>query len=480
MRVPRSEGKAVGGTAVGRRRQPPDRLTAPDLMFLWPEDEGWPQDIGALAILDGRRLWDGSGPFPIQAMREHVAGRLHLFPRFRQRLYRPPFGLGWPLWVDDPAFDIAAHVGVLPVPAPGNEGELLRTCERLRRRQLRHSRPLWEMWFLPGLPEERVGLFIKLHHAVADGVAGIAALGAFVDPMPDAPAMLPRRWHPQPRPSDRELFIDNLRRRLKELHRALAALASPVDTLRRMKRAWPAAREVFAEGMAPRTSLNRRIGSDRRLAIIRSSLGTAKAIAHVHGAKVNDVLLTALAAGFADLLRSRGERTENLVLRAFVPISLHRERPGQARGNLDAGMAVPMPLGERDHVRRLHVIAAETTERKKWARPPAGTYFRSGPLQRAFLRLMPYQRFMNAYVANVPGPPQGFYFKGSPILELFPLVPITANISIGAGALSYAGQFNLTVVADRELCQDLDVFVEGVRRSLDALEATLLPTTASA
>jgi diacylglycerol O-acyltransferase / wax synthase len=102
--------------------------------------------------------------------------------------------------------------------------------------------------------------------------------------------------------------------------------------------------------------------------------------------------------------------------------------------------------------------------------------FRTVLLQRAFLRLMPRQRFMNAYVADVPGPPIPLYFAGAPLLEIFPIVPLTANISIGVGALSYARQFNLAVVADRDLCPDLEVFVDGVRRSLEALERRVGPT----
>jgi diacylglycerol O-acyltransferase / wax synthase len=469
-----TEGRRAFHAAVGRHPKPLDRVTAPDLMLIWPEERGWPQDIGALAILDGKTLGDGDGGFPIEAAREHVARRLHLLPRFRQVLYWPPLGLGWPLWVDDPAFDVAAHVGVLPIPSPGDEAQLLRVCEQLRRRPLDRSRRLWEMWFLPGLPEGRVGFFIRLHHAIADGVAGIAALGAFVDPVPDPPEMSPPPRNLAPRPSKPELFEDNLHRRLRELDRALSALASPIGTFRRMRRGWPAVREMFAEGLAPRTSLNRRIGSDRRLAIIRGSLDVAKRIAHAHGATVNDVLLTAVAAGYADLLRSRGERVEDLILRAFVPVSLHREQSGEARGNIDGGMAVPLPVGERDDIRRLQRIAEDTAQRKRKARPPAGTLFRSVFLQRAFLRLMPHQRLMNAYVANVPGPPIPLYFAGAPVLELFPVVPITANISIGVGALSYAGQFNITVVADRDICPDLEVFVRGVRRSLDALERSVL------
>jgi diacylglycerol O-acyltransferase len=222
--------------------------------------------------------------------------------------------------------------------------------------------------------------------------------------------------------------------------------------------------------------VNRRIGSDRKLALVRWSLDAAKKVAHSHGATVNDVLLTAVASGFADLLRGRGEPTDGVVLRAFVPVSLHQESPGGPRGNVDAGMQVPLPIGERDEVRRLESIGAETSERKKKSRPPAGSVFRTVLLQRAFLRLMPRQRFMNAYVANVPGPPIPLYFAGAPLLEIFPVVPITANISIGVGALSYAGQFNLTVVADRDLCPDLEVFVAGIQRSLEALDRSVGPT----
>ena len=238
-------------------------------------------------------------------------------------------------------------------------------------------------------------------------------------------------------------------------------------------------REAFAEAKAPRTSLNRRVGWHRRFALVRSDLGLVKRIAHAHRAKVNDVLMTALAGGLRELLVGRGERVEGLALRAFVPVSLHTGQPGQARGNLDGAMIVPLPVGEPDDERRLELIAADTAERKKKPRPPGGTLFRNGPIQRAFLRLAPHQRVMNTYAANVPGPPVPLYFAGAPLLEVFPVVPIMANVSLGVGALSYAGQFNITAVADREACPDLEVFAEGVRGSLDVLAASVQAGAAS-
>jgi diacylglycerol O-acyltransferase / wax synthase len=446
-----------------------ERLSAQDLMMLWPEELGWSQDIGALAILDGGRLLDADGCFRIETAREEIARRLHLVPRFRQLLYRPRFGLGWPLWVDAPSVDLADHVGVLPLEAPADEARLLLACEELRHRRLDPSRPLWEIWFLPGLPDGRVGLFMKVHHAIADGMAGVAALGAFVDLVPDPPRTSAPPWTPAPMPSTSALFADNLRRHLRELRRAFTGLDHPVDTARRARRGWPALRETLSGKRAPRTSLNQRVGWHRSFALIGSDLALVKRIAHAHDAKVNDVLMAVLAGGLRELLLGRGERVDGMVLRAAVPVSLHRERPGQARGNLDGMMAVPLPVGEPDDTRRLRLIAADTAARKKKHRPPGGTLFRNIPVQRAFLRLAPYQRVMNTYAANVPGPPVPLYFAGTPLLEVFPVVPLLGNISIGVGALSYAGQFNITTVADRDTCPDLDVFVEGARRSLAAL-----------
>src|SRR5215472_12350352 len=157
-----------------------ERLTAEDRLMLLP-DELSPQDIGALDALDGAgRLLDPDGRFRVEEARRAVEARLHLVPRFRQVLHVPRHGLGGPVWTDDPAFDLAGHVRVTGVPAPGDEAALLRVTELLRRR-LDRSRPLWEIWFLTGLPERRIGLFARMHHAIADGIAGVATLSAFLD-----------------------------------------------------------------------------------------------------------------------------------------------------------------------------------------------------------------------------------------------------------------------------------------------------------
>ncbi len=442
-----------------------ERLTAQDLSMLWPDDLGWPQDIGVLAILDGSTLRDSVGRVDVARVRQAIADRLRLIPRFRQRLYRPRRGLGWPLWVDVEDFNIADHVEVIPVPAPGDDAQLLLTVERLRRRSFDRSRPLWRMWLLPDLPGGRIAFYLRVHHTIADGVAGVATLGALLDTVPTSPA---RSTAPMPQPSARDLFTDNVRRRWRELARVASAVGHPLSAAKRLRATWPAMAETLASRPAPRTSLNRPIGPDRRIDIVRSRLDSAAETAHRYGATVNDVLMAAIAGGLRDLLLSRGERVDT-ALRAYVPVSLHKERSGQARGNEDGMMAVPLPIGVPDPILRLRLIASETAQRKRRTRPSGGTLLRNGVIQRAMLRLMKRQRWANVYIANVFGPPTSLCLAGSPILELFPVVPLLGNITLGIGALSYAGQFNITVVADRDGCPDLEVFTQGVRTALESL-----------
>jgi diacylglycerol O-acyltransferase / wax synthase len=439
--------------------------------MLWADDFGWSEDIGVLAVLDGTRLLDGQGRVRVEAVRRHLESRLSLVPRFRQLLYRPRRGLGWPLWVDAPAIDLAYHVQVLQLAAPGDEAQLLATCARLCRRRLDPSRPLWEAWLLPGLPHHRVGLLLRVHHTIADGVAGAAAFAALLDPSADrAPPAAPP-WAPAPLPSAGDLMRDNLRRRLLGLGRGLSALAHPAGRWRGSSATW---REFLAE-RAPRTSLNRPIGADRRLAVVRGSLEVVRRVAHAHGAKVNDVVLAAVAGGLRALLAGRGEDVEGLVLRVMVPVSLHQERPGQARGNQDGVMLVPLRLGEPDPVRHLGLIAAETAARKRKVRPPmGGGIFRFVALQRAWHRTLARQRTINLTVTNVPGPPVPLYLAGARLLELFPVVSLLGNVTLAVAVFSYAGQLNLTAVADRDACPDLEVFAQGVRRTLDDLARPVL------
>src|SRR5204863_6981172 len=139
-----------------------------------------------------------------------IAGRLHLVPRLRQILHHPPLGAGRPLWIDAAGFEIADHIRVRALPEPADERQLLQICQDLYRRELDPSRPLWQLWLLPGLPDDRVGMFMKLHHVVADGVAGMALFGALLDADPGSAAAPAPPWIPRPVPPLSRLLADNL------------------------------------------------------------------------------------------------------------------------------------------------------------------------------------------------------------------------------------------------------------------------------
>lgn len=346
--------------------------------------------------------------------------------------------------------------------------------EELRSQPFDPSQPLWRMWFMPGLPDGRVAMFVKLHHSIADGMAAMTTIAAFLDADPDTPIAPTHPWTPIPRPSDRELLIDNLRRHLGAMGRAGSMLARPVTTLRHAREAWPAIRELLAEEPATRTSLDRMVGPGRSLAVIRTTLDEVKAVAGAHGATVNDVLLSLTAGGLRTLLRSRGEPVEGTTVRTYVPVSLRLRVGGPQQGNLVAQMAVPLAMSESEAGDQLRRIAAETARRKARARTSLGTLIR-GPIARRLTLFAVMRQRVNVTTASIPGPTVRLYLAGARMIEVFPVLPLIANEPLGVGALSYAGALSIGVVADRDAYPDLDVFMAGAREELDRLGVSTHP-----
>jgi hypothetical protein len=238
----------------------------------------------------------------------------------------------------------------------------------------------------------------------------------------------------------------------------------------------PAIRELLAEEPATRTSLDRIVGPDRSLALIRTTLDEVKVVAHAHGATVNDVLLALTAGGLRTVLRGRGGSVEGTTVRTYVPVSLRMRVGGPQQGNLIAQMAVPLALRESDAADGLRRIAAETARRKARARTSLGLLIRGRIARRLMLVAVMRQR-VNVTTASIPGPTAPLYLAGARVLEVFPVLPLIANEPLGVGALSYAGALNIGVVADRDAYPDLDVFVDGAREALDLLGVSIRPTS---
>jgi diacylglycerol O-acyltransferase / wax synthase len=443
-----------------------ERLSPLDVSNLRAEEHGVPMHVAALARVEGAPLRDASGELQLEKVRAIVEGRLDLAPRLRQVLVRPRAGLGRPVWADDAHFGIAQHVRARPVPAPGDEAALLAVCALLNEPPLDRSRPLWELWLLPGLADGTLGMLIRLHHAVADGIAAIALMGALLDTTPAAPPPAAPPWRPTPAPSTWQLFTGNLRLHAGALAAAAAGLRHPAPAVHRLTARVRQLRLLAGEGQAPRLSLNQPAGRRRRLLLARADLAQAKAAAHTQGATVNDVVLAAVTGGAHRLLAGRGELRPGLAVKASVAAAARDPADAAASGNRAAIMLVPLPVTEPDAARRLAQITQATRERKR--HPPYQPGDRLA--QRWMVHAMSRQRLVNLFTSNLPGPPQPLYFAGARILEIFQAGVVQGNVTVAVGVLSYAGQLNFTIVGDADAVPDLQAFADGLTDALTQLE----------
>jgi hypothetical protein len=273
-------------------------------------------------------------------------------------------------------------------------------------------------------------------------------------------------------PSSIDLLRDNLGRSTRRVGRALAATARPA-AWRRARDVWPAVRELSAKDEVSETSLNRVVGVGRDLAVVRTSLDLVKTHGADHGASVNDVLLTLTAAGLRALLSGRGEPVDGVRAGVYVPVTLRRGPRQAARGNLIAQMVVTIPLGLAEP-RRLEHIAAQTSTRKVRPRPSLGWLTTNRVTRHLLLRVVGNQP-VNVTTADLAGPDHTVYLAGARILEVFPILPLIGNVPLAVGALSYAGAFTLTLVADPHAVPDLDTIADAIRHELDAMATTPRP-----
>jgi len=453
-----------------------DELSPADRSSLAAEQGPVNMAVGGVLVFEGG---DGVG---YDAVVERLENRLHLIPRYRQRLQQPtPGGLTNPVWVDDDGFDAHWHVRRA---ATDNLAHLV-GVEMSRR--LDRSRPLWEMSVVGGLPEDRVALVPKMHHALVDGVAAVDVGTIVLDPTPEPMDLSPEEpW--EPKPFDRRRHLARLatspmfaaqRLFLQGAERALAA--DPFRATQDVRRATELLAELARNRpQAPMTFLNRPIGPNRRYAMARASLGELKVAAKAAGGTVNDAILSAVAGMLARLFDAAGESPSRAPV-ALVPVSVRRE--GEEGGNRISTVLVDLPALGSGPAQRIAEVNATMTALKESAAVRAGALLvgASGwapPLVSSTLaRAMGGVRAFNVVVSNIPGPQQEFYMNGRPLLEAYPVVPLNpSSQGLTVGVLSYNGAVHFGLLADR----DLNPPVEAAREALvDALaELTFGATTA--
>jgi diacylglycerol O-acyltransferase / wax synthase len=435
-----------------RRARTGQRISALDEANLRVERRGVPMHVAALALLEAGPLLDTGGHVRLAEVREHVERRTRDVRRLRQVLARP--GGRRPVWLDDPVFDISRHVRSRPVPAPGDEESLLRVCAGIDAAPLPRDRPLWELWLLPGLAGGRVGLLVRWHHVLADGLAALTLLAPLFDAAPGDPPGAAGAGIGQPA--------------------GPAPVGTPGRAAARLLGRAALVRGALAEGRAPVLSINRPVGPRRRAALVRADLGAVRELAHRYGGTVNDVVLTAVAGGARRLLAARGELAGVTELKVSVAASVRA--PGDpAGGNRTGVRVVAVPVDDPDPVARLRRIAATTAGQR--TRPP---YRPGGRLaQRWMVRIMDRQRLVNLLLSNVRGPAAPLLFAGAPVRELFQLGAVQGNLALAVGVVSYAGTLGIDVVADADVVPDLPVFVEGLAGTLARLGAGPPPGAAA-
>jgi len=452
-----------------------DRLTAVDASFLTNESSASHMHIGGLLIFEG--------PAPAyEDLVEHVNARLHLVPRYRQKLAVPPIETGRPFWVDDAQFNIEYHVRHSSLPSPGSEDQLRLMAARVFSQQLDRTKPLWELWLIEGLKKKRFAMISKTHHSVVDGVSGVDIGTVLFDVKPNPnPAVSDRDWIPRPEPTPATLAargIEGLAKTpLRIARRSVRAARDPTTTISKLSEAATGVGEIawaFANP-SPETPLNVPIGSHRRFVWVRSELSDFKRIKDRFGGTVNDVVLAVVAGGLRRWLESRGARTEGLELRALVPVSIRGSDHSGQLGNQIAAMRGPLPVYVADPVQRLAIVREDMAAIKSSGQALGAEVisrlndFAPPTLLAQASRINFSTRLFNLIVTNVPGPQVPLYVLGRELQDIFPVAFLPENHALAIAIMSYNGRIDFGLLADYDAMEDVGVVAEGIEAEIAEL-----------
>jgi WS/DGAT/MGAT family acyltransferase len=430
-------------------------------------------------------LFEGPPP-DFEQYLDQVRGRLHLVPRYRQKLATPPLETGRPLWVDDRSFNLDYHVRHSALPAPGTEDQLFELAARINSQPLDRDKPLWESWLIEGLSDDRFALLFKTHHSLVDGVSGVDLATVLLDTEresepPGASGAELEPWKPQPEPTGVDLVLAGARGMVTTtaeiVARALAAATRPATSLAVLRDAAEGIGEIVWAGLnpAPETPLNVEIGPHRRFRVVRQDLADYKQVKDQLGGTVNDVVLTVVSGALRDWLHSRGIRTEGLEMRALVPVSVRTKDQRNTLGNQLTAMRGPLPVYIGDPVARLRFVreAMDGLKESKQAVGAATLAAVNNLAPPTILaqasRLNFSTRLFNLIVTNIPGPQFPLYLLGRKLEDLFPVAFLPEHHGLAIAIMSYDGGLDYGLLGDYDALPDIDVIAEGIDHGLAEL-----------
>jgi diacylglycerol O-acyltransferase len=453
-----------------------DRLTGLDATFLHLESGGAHMHVAAVMVFDG-------DPPPYTELLAHIESRLHLVPRYRQKLAFVPYGQGRPKWVDDPHFNLRYHVRHTALPRPGTDTELKRLAGRLFAQPLDRAKPLWEIWLVEGLDRGRFALLSKTHHALVDGISGVDIASVLFDaaPEPEQPIDTPPPWVARPEPSSSELLAEALLERATvpaEVLRGLRALTrAPRQAATKVVEAAASVGALAWAGIAgaPPSRFNVEIGPHRRYTWVDASLDEFKAIKNGLGGTLNDAVLAAVTLALGAFLRREGEDTEDLVLKAMVPVSVRVDTERGALGNRVAAMYAPLPVGLTDPKEVFDAVHTEVGHLKASGQAVGAQRlteiadFAPTTIMSQAARLQARQRLFNLVVTNVPGPQVPLYLLGRSLAGLYPVVPLAQRQALGIAIMSYHGRLGFGLMGDYDAMPELDALGTDLEQAIQAL-----------
>jgi diacylglycerol O-acyltransferase / wax synthase len=467
----------------------PDRLTALDSTFLHLED-----DSTAHMHVASVMIFEGKAPTP-QELVEHILSRLHLVPRYRQRLAYVPLDQGRPVWTDDPHFNPRYHIRHTALPKPADETALKQLAGRLFSQRLDRSKPLWEIWLVQRMAGGRFALIAKTHHALVDGISGVDITTVLFDTAPK-PHIAPRPavpWTAKPLPGQAKLLGEALLERATvpgEMGRGTRALLrTPRKALSQLKDNLASLGSTTLAGIsapAPPSPFNVDIGPHRRYSFLDADLAQFKAIKDSLGGTLNDVVLASVSLALGRYLRSQGQDTEGLILKAMVPVSVRTDSQRGALGNQVAAMWAPLPVGVESPADCLAQIRVAMEDLKHSGQAVGAQVlvnlagFAPPTILSQAARLQARQRFFNLVVTNVPGPQFPLYLLGHRLQVLYPVVPLARRQALGIAVMSYDGHLGFGLLGDYDALPELESIVQDLRRAIASLARAAGVTSAPA
>jgi len=451
-----------------------ERLSALDASFLGFEDGVSHMHIGSIALFEGPPPSD-------EELRGMVLAKLPLVPRYRQVVRFTPLGVGRPVWVEDPHFNLEYHLRRSALPPPGDAEQLQRLVGRVMSQQLDRTKPLWEMWVvervqLPHL-DAPWALVSKTHHCMVDGVSATDLLTVMLDRDPLGSEAAVDHRHPGRSPRDAELLAGALGAGVGDTLRAARGLLRPWRVARRGADATSGLLRM--RGVLrppPASSLNGSVGPHRRWCWAQAQLDDVKAVKQILGGTVNDVVLACITGGFRRLLMGRGESVGRPV-RTLVPVSVRAPSDHGVYDNRVSAIFAELPVGIPDPVQRLRSITAQMADLKESKEALAGEALTelggfAPPMLLALgerLATRVPQHSINTVTTNVPGPQRPLYAVGRRMLEAYGYVPLAGHVRVGVAIFSYDGHVGFGVTGDYDTAPDIGVLCAGIEAAMEEL-----------